>query len=427
MATITNAGEGVDAHLEKSSYGDQRPRGVAPVTILPDPLPARRRYSIVSVDDHLLEPGDLFERWLPVKFRPGAPRIIERDDGAQSWLIDGKAKEISMGNAAIGRPQDEWRAGPIRLDEAARGTWDVHARVSNMDIAGIWASLGFPSIPWGFAGQAFSHMGDSNAGIACLRAYNDWLIEEWCGSYPTRLIPSQLPWLRDVDQAVEEVVRNASRGVRAVSFTENPERLGFPSIHTGYWDRFFAACEDTGTVINLHVGSGSWTPIPSSDSPELCFASLFPVTSLIATADWLWSGIPLRFPRLRIALSEGGIGWVPLLLDRINYLGKHLHVLGEWPKAGPTPEEVVMRNFRFCSLSDPLAWKVMAEIAIDKVMFEVDYPHLDSTWPDSQEWIYRQIGHLDDDAVRKVTYENACTLYQHPSPPSGWAESRPIV
>lgn len=289
-----------------------------------------------------------------------------------------------------------------------------------MDRAGVWASLGFPSMPWGFAGQTFSRMDDPAMGLACLRAYNDWLVEDWTAAAPDRFIPSALPWLRSIDDACRELERNADRGVHAVSFTENPDRLGLPSLHSREWDPFFARCEETGTVINLHVGSASWTPVPSSDSPVESVGTLFSATTMIAAVEWLWSQVFLRFPRLRVALSEGGIGWVPHLLDRLANMERYLDAYRNWPRSAPTPSEVVLRNFRFCALFDPIAWKMLDDIGPDNVMVEVDYPHMDSLWPDAQTILQSHIAHLATDDVQKVTFANACALYRHPLPPASW-------
>jgi predicted TIM-barrel fold metal-dependent hydrolase len=401
-------------------FGDLRPRGVAPVTFLDDPPPSERRFAIVSVDDHLLEPADIFERRLPSKLRERAPRLVRQEDGSDAWHIDDVAHPVTMGNAVAGRPLAEWRSGGISYDEVRPGVIDPIERVADMDRAGVWASLCFPSMPWGFAGQTFTRMRDREVGRACLAAYNDWLVEDWAGSAPERFIVSALPWLGDVDGAVEELRRNAERGVRAVSFTENPDPLGLPSLHSGVWDPFFAACEETGTVLNLHVGSASWTPIPSSDSPVESVGTLFSATTMIAAVEWLWSQVFLRFPRLVVALSEGGIGWVPVLLDRLRNMERYLPAYHNWPATAPLPHEVVLRNFRFCSLFDPLAWPMLDAIGADNVMVEVDYPHMDSIWPDAQALLAEHIGHLDADVIRKVTYRNACDLYGHPEPPAGF-------
>ena len=209
---------------------------------------------------------------------------------------------------------------PARFEEMRPGCFDIEARVADMDINGVWASLCFPSLVAGFCGSVFFRSDDPELGLACVRAWNDWHAEVWAGTHPERIIPLQLPWLADVELAAAEVRRNAERGFKAVSFPEFPAQLGFPSIFSGQWDPLFAACAETETVVCLHTGASSWAPLPSPDPPFELLPTLFPVNGLVAAAEWLWSGVPLRFPGLQVAFSEGGIGWVPMLLDRVDYV-----------------------------------------------------------------------------------------------------------
>ena len=212
---------------------------------------------------------------------------------------------------------------PARFEDMRPGCFDIGARIADMDLNGVWASLCFPSLVAGFCGSVFIRSDDPELGLACLRAWNDWHIDVWAGTFPDRIIPLQLPWLTDVAVAAAEVRRNAERGFKAVSFPEFPAQLGLPSIFTDHWDPLFAACEETGTVVCLHTGASSWAPLPSPSPPFELLPTLFPVNALIAAAEWLWSGVPLRFPRLAVAMSEGGIGWVPMLLDRVDYVLAH--------------------------------------------------------------------------------------------------------
>ena len=385
--------------------------------LLSDPAPRRRRHTIISVDDHLVEPPDLFAGRVPAAYRDRAPRVVE-EDGREYWLIDG-GLELNVGaNAAAGRSPDAPLGGlSVRFDEIRRGTWDVHERVRDMDINGVYASLAFPSMVFSFAGQRFMRMRDPNLGRLCMQAYNDWLIEEWVAAYPDRLIPSQLTWLCDAEIAAAEIRRNAERGFKAVSFSENPEKLGLPSLHTGYWDPFLAACAETTTVVNLHVGSSSQVMHPSTDAPVDTVTALFAVNSMLASVDWIYSGIPLRFPDIKIALSEGGIGWVPMILDRLDFLFDRPRT-STWPERSLSPSDVLQRNFWFTTLWDPSIFPLRDRIGVDHIMLEVDYPHVDSTWPDTQDLIDRHLNGVAPADVAKITHQNAAALYRHPLPPA---------
>ena len=393
----------------------------ADLTLLPDPEPSELWCPIISVDDHLLEPATLFDR-LPAKYRDAAPTMVEVD-GRPVWQIGDKQHHLNGADGAVGRPRREVRQRGMRFDQYRRGVWDVEARVRDMDLNGVWASLCFPSITWGFAGTALSKLPDPDVALACVRAYNDWVVEEWCGPHPDRLIPCQLPFLADPEVAAEEIRRNAARGVHAVSFSENPTGLGFPSIHSGHWDPFFGACAETGTVINLHVGSSGTVMRPSADAPDQVIVALFPVSAMSALVDWVFSKVAIRFPEIRIALSEGGASWVPTVLERLQRAYDRRDESDTWKATDPHPADLVHRNFWFTSIEDPSAFRMLDLIGEDHVMVETDYPHADSSWPNSQALFRRDLGHLPVEVIRKLCFENASALYQHPAPPQTLLDS----
>ena len=149
--------------------------------------------------------------------------------------------------------------------------------------------------------------------------------------------------------------------------------------------------------------------------------TLFPVNGIVATADWLWARIPLRFPRLNVALSEGGIGWVPMLLDRLDYVMSHSGIGGAGVWDGDlTPTEAVQRNFWFCTIDDPSTLGARERIGVDHIMVEVDYPHADSSWPDTQALLESRFAGLPEAHIAKLTHQNAAGLFRHPLPDDGW-------
>ena len=382
---------------------------------MPDPA------TIISVDDHLIEPPDLFDGRMPAPLAERAPHVVEFEDGRQAWEYEGQLYPNVGLNAVAGRPREEWSMEPARFDEMRPGCYDIHERIKDMDAGGIWASLCFPSLIAGFCGAVFSKSKDPELGLACVRAWNDWHLDVWAGTYPGRVIPLQLTWLPDPRVAAEEIRHNAERGFKAVSFAEIPSRLGMPSLHSGEWDPFFAACEETGTVICLHTGSSGWAPVPSPDPPFELFPTLFPACALVAASDWLWSTVCLRFPNLRIAMSEGGIGWVVMLADRADYVLDH-SASGTESRAWSgdlRPSEVLARNFWFCSIDDPgNVDAVIKRMGPDHIMVESDFPHADSTWPTTMDAIKTNFGHLPEDILRKVIAGNAAALFDCPLPPA---------
>ena len=407
------------ANTDFTTGGKSRTGGV---TFLPEPERRERKYTVISVDDHIVEPRHTFEGRVPAKLADRAPRVVEKDDRTEVWMYDGEEIPNVGFNAVVGRPVSEYSFEPARFDEMRKGAWDIHERIRDMDTNGIYASLCFPSFLPGFAGQRIQVGRDPELALATVRAWNDWHLEEWAGTYPGRIIPCQLPYLLDPQVAADEVRRNAERGFKALTFSEGPYALGLPSLHSGHWDPLMQACAETGTVVNLHIGSSGTSPSTSSDAPADVIGVLFFGYAMFAAVDWLYSLIPVRYPDIRICLSEGGIGWVPALLDRLDHMLRYHEMYGTWSGIELTPAEVLQRNFWFCAVEDPSAFALRDRIGVDKILLEADYPHCDSTWPDTQAVIEQEIGGLPADDVRKITWENASNLYRHPVPPEVQAD-----
>jgi predicted TIM-barrel fold metal-dependent hydrolase len=381
---------------------------------LPEPEPRAVRYTIISVDDHVVEPPDTFEGRLPSSLQPRAPRIVETRRGHQVWEFEGaRYTQVGM-NAVAGRRPDTVTVEPFRFEQMRPGCYDVDARVNDMDLNGVWASVNFPSQITGFCGSVFSGATDRDLGLACVRAWNDWLFEEWYERHPARIVPLGITYLADARLAADEIRRNAHRGFRSVTFPERPHAIGLPSLwNREHWDPIIAACVETDTIVSLHVGSAGLHDMPA-DAPRAQLAStLFGQLSLTACAEWLWSEYPVRHPSLKIALSEGGIGWVAMLLDRLDYIVDHSSYGAGWSER---PADVLKRNFWFCTLEDRSTIDTRHRIGVDHIMVEVDYPHGDSTWPDTQAVIADAWGHIPPAELRRLCCENAAELYRHPLP-----------
>jgi predicted TIM-barrel fold metal-dependent hydrolase len=381
--------------------------------LLPDPEPAQVRYTIISVDDHLVEPPDMFEGRLPRALQDRAPKVITNDRGHEVWEFEGQTfTQVGM-NAVAGRSKSMKNLEPTKFSDMRRGCWDIHERVRDMDINGVWASVNFPSMITGFCGRVFAQAQDPELGWATTQAWNDWLHDEWWSPYPERIVPLGITYLTDPEKGAAEIIRNAERGFTAVTLPERPHRIGLPSLFSGYWDPIIQACADTDTVIALHVGSsGGYESPPDAPSLQLG-ATMFGQLSLAACAEWLWSGYAVKHPDLKIAMSEGGIGWVAMLLDRLdNIVDRSGYGLG-WETR---PAEVLKRNFWFCTLDDPSTIVTRHRIGVENIMFETDYPHGDGTWPDTQDLVEEVYGHLPDDELRAILCENAARVFRHPLP-----------
>ena len=384
--------------------------------LLPDPEPRDVHYTLFSVDDHLMEPPHTFEGRMPAKFEEQAPRVVETEEGHEVWVYE-DTPFFQVGFMCVaGRPKEDHRVEPSRFDEIRRGCWDIHHRIKDMDIGGIHASVNFPSGVTGFGGTLFSESKDQELGLACTRAWNDWLFEEWHGSYPDRIVPLGITFLSDPEKGAEEIRRNAKRGFTAVTLPEQPHKQGLPAVFDAHWEPIIRACAETGTVLNLHVGSSGFAAMPPGAPMLELGATLFQAMAFESCAEWLWSGWPAKYPELKIAMSEGGIAWVAGLIDRLDNIMARSGYGGGWPDPKISPSDCLRRNFWFCMIDDPSTISTLPAIGVENVLFESDYPHGDGTWPDTQEVMRNILGGLPDDQIRMIAHENAARLYRHPLP-----------
>jgi predicted TIM-barrel fold metal-dependent hydrolase len=387
---------------------------------------------IVSVDDHVVEPPHVWQRWLPAQYRDRGPRSERRGighmkhiaggayeqtfdpDGPQAdcWIYEDLVYINKRHVAAVGYERDEMEMVPITYDEMRPGCWDPQARLADMDVNHVEASLCFPTFPR-FCGQTFSEGHDKDLGLACIKAYNDWMVEEWCGGSGGRLIPLTIIPLWDAALAADEVHRNAARGCRAVCFSEIPPHLGLPSIHSGYWDPFFAACDETGTVVNMHIGSSSRMPATSGDAPVAVAATLSFANAMMSMTDYLFSGVLVRFPDLKLAYSEGQMGWVPYILERADDVwDQHRAWAGVRDIVPRLPSTYYYDHIVCCFFRDRTGLASLGVIGEDNVTFETDYPHTDSTWPDTLQVAEEMMAGLPQATVEKICRGNAIKLFQ---------------
>lgn len=365
---------------------------------------------LISVDDHVVEPPDLFDGHIPSKYADRAPHVVTKEDGTQAWSFAGQeAPNIGL-NAVAGRPPDEYGLEPTKFEEMRDGVWDIHERVRDMNANGVLGSMCFPSFPQ-FCGQLFSRCEDKELALNVLRAYNDWHIDEWCGTYPGRFIPLSVPVLWDPQLMATEIRRVAAKGCRAVTFSENPEKLGLPSLHNEHWDPFWQACSDTGTVICLHIGSSSEVVVTSVEAPIDTLITLQPMNLVLAAADLLWSPVLRKYDKLRFALSEGGIGWIPYFLERCDYVYKHHSAWTHQDFGDLLPSELFRERMLTCFIDDNFGLANLSELNTDMVSWECDYPHSDSTWPISPETVGSSLDALSPEIVAKITHQNAMRVF----------------
>jgi predicted TIM-barrel fold metal-dependent hydrolase len=387
---------------------------------------------IISVDDHVLEPPNVWQDRLPEKFKAIGPRLVRRkvknmkfvggifsydeatpeEDGTWCdwWLIEGLAWPLTRLSAAAGYPRDEVTVSPITMDDMRKGCWDPKARLDDMDVNHVEASLSFPSFPR-FCGQTFLERDDKELADLCVKAYNDWMFDEWCAGSNGRLIPLPIIQLWDADLAAAEVLRNAQRGGHAVCFSEIPPFLGLPSVHSNGWDPFFQACSDTETVVCMHIGSSSKMPSTSTDAPAAVGSTLTYMNAAMSLTDFLMSGVFERFPKLEVAYSEGQIGWIPYVLERADKVWEDNRGWGGVAdKVKRKPSEYYYEHVYGCFFDDPHGLQSLDSVGVDNITFETDYPHSDSTWPHTKKVAEEIMRDLTQEQVDKICRTNAIRM-----------------
>jgi len=385
---------------------------------------------IVSVDDHLVEPPDLWTSRLPSKYKDLGPRIVYAPqddapilDGAMYierpgttgndvawWVYEDFYYSIKRVIAAAGFAPEDVQLRGVTYEEMRKGCWDRDSRLSDMSLNHVEASLCFPNYPR-FAGQIFLRASDKEVALACVRAYNDFMVEEWCAGSEGRLIPLCIVPLWDAQLAEEELDRNAARGVRAVAFTECPNWLDLPSIHSGYWDRFLSKCAETSTVVCLHIGSGTRTIRTGTEAPDAVHAVNISFNSAASLVDWLFADIVHRQPNLRLLYAEAQIGWIPYVLERCDDVWRtHLWATGD-RRSDEAPSTYYRRQVHSCFFKDSVGLRLLDLVGVDNVLFETDYPHQDGTWPRTREIASTLLDGLHQDAVDKILRGNAIRLF----------------
>ena len=369
---------------------------------------------LISVDDHITEPPEVFDNQLSGEALATAPKLRTGPNGKNFWDYQGMQMGSVALNAVVGRPREEYGFEPTSLDQLRKGCYNVHARVDDMDVDGVACSMNFSSLA-GMDGGIYLRAEDKKHSLTHLRAYNDWHLDEWCGAYPERFIPMGILPRWDPQLMADEVHRLAKKGCHSVVFTDNPTMKGLPSVHTDHWEPFWKAVTDAGTTICLHIGCGNVSPHPSMESPIEVNIATMPMAVAFGAADWINLAALHRYPTMKIALSESGIGWIPYLLERADYSNEQHNA---WTRShtyfnGMKPSEVFHRHFASCFIDDAYGLRNIDLIGEDAVMYEVDYPHSDTPWPNSPEVLWKSMGHLTDAQIEKVTHLNAMRWFRY--------------
>ena len=387
--------------------------------------------NMISVDDHVMEPKELWQEQLPASLRERGPRTVREkvklsfkgghygfernaEDGqwCDVWLFDDLVTPTGLLHAPAGVPRDEQRNIPAVYEDFRDGTWDQTARLADMDLNHVDAAINYPNIFPRLAGQGFLERSDKELALTCLRIYNDWMIDDWCaGAGKGRLIPLTLVPLWDPALAAEEVRRCAAKGSYAIAFSENVAKLGQPSLYTGAWDVLWEACQETETSVSMHIGSSSSMPTTSDDAPLATSMSMYAQNAQGSLCDWVFSGSLERFPDITIAYAESQVGWMPFQLERMDAVWRDGR--GDVDHVKTLPSEQVKGRVYGCVFDDLHGLINRDAVGTDHILWETDYPHSDGTFPHS-----RKIAHelftaagMNAEECRMVLRSNAVKAY----------------
>jgi len=320
---------------------------------------------------------------------------------------------------------EDYGVEPLRYDDMIPGCYRPTDRLLDMDLDGVHAALCFPSFP-GFAGGTFHRAEDKDLALRCVQAWNDFHIDEWCAHAPDRFIPSGILPTWDVELAATEARRLAERGFRAISFPDSPVPLGMPSFHSDAWDPLWDVVSEEEICVCLHFGSSGFMPGFSFGSnidqnrdmeglraPFAVAIALFSSNLQWSTVDLLLSGTLQRFPKLRFMLSEGGIGWIPYVLERTDQTW-YRHRWYQDIDRQTRPSDLFRRHFYGCFIDDEFGIENRHKIGVERLLVEIDYPHSDSNWPNSRKRISEAMAEVPDDEVEMIVEKNARTAFRFP-------------
>jgi predicted TIM-barrel fold metal-dependent hydrolase len=398
-------------------------------------------YRLISADSHVNEAPDLWEARLPARLRERGPRLVRGDDGQDRWVAEGVPPTPLMWatNAAGQRRDDgafEDHEMTIPREEMVKGSYDPHARLADMDLDGVDAEVLYPG-PFGGLGTGggVASLPDPELRAASIRAYNDWM-SEFCAVAPERLIGLALIRLEEPEFAETEIERVAALGLRGGVINSMPDMAGAPPLFSPAYERVWAKAEEVGFSLSLHIGqsrslaplveaasrgadrapggsggnvlsaTGSGTGLAEMFFTMMCLDMAEPVSLLI------FSGVLERHPGLRFAIAESGIGWIPFVLERMDYTFNS-HRL--WMKSVITrkPSDYFHDSFAATFQQDDQTGLLARHITgVRNLMWASDYPHTDSTWPHSQKVVESLFADVPEDERDLVVAQNALRFYR---------------
>ena len=370
------------------------------------------KYGLISVDDHVQEPPDLWTRRLS-KGRWGdrIPHLERTADGAERWVVDGQV--LLDGPASAAALMEDRNHEPNHWDAVPLPAYRPSERLKAMDASGVDYSVLYPTVA-GSAGQGFGQLKDPDLELACVQGYNDWLIDEWAAA-SDRFIPQCIVPVWPVEATVAEIKRAIAKGHRGVIFPALPMDLrDVPHVAEPEYDPVWAICAELGVPLCLHAGaSPSLQYAPRSGLAPVLAEALNsvtkPVSSVFVLGLYLFSRILLRHPKLRVILAESALSWGMLYLEWADHQFDHDGLAREGYELKPS--EMFRRQCYLNAWFDQVA-PFEQYIGAEHILWSTNFPSATSTWPQTGEVIERCFQGVSTEAREKVLWRNAASLYR---------------
>jgi predicted TIM-barrel fold metal-dependent hydrolase len=372
----------------------------------------------ISVDEHVQEHPDVWTKRLSQsKWGDRIPHIKKGSNGKDCWAVDGH--EIALnGVADCGATMPDRTKNPRVWSEVPASVYDPKERLKAMDAAGVDYAVLYPTVA-GLGGQTFGTIEDPELELACVQAYNDWLIEEWA-NVSDRFIPQCLAPLYPIDAAVEEIRRAVKNGHRGVIYPSIPMELrAVPHINDSTYDALWATCQELAVPICFHAGASSKIQIPAYEGYSPVTAAAIqaitrPASSVSVLVNLLISKILMRFPKLKVVLAESGLGWGAYLLEYTDFQATG----DQLPQNGYNlmPSEMFKQNCFLVGWYDQASLRVRNYIGTENILWSSQFPLATSTWPKTKEAVANSFAGVDESDRQKILWENAAKLYKISSP-----------
>jgi predicted TIM-barrel fold metal-dependent hydrolase len=370
----------------------------------------RSKLGIISAVDRVVEHPEVWTRRLAKsKWGERIPHIERGADGADAWVVDGRIIPLSD-IAQVGAVMPDRAKTPVRWDDIDASTHVPAERIKAMDRDGVDYTVLYPSVA-GFSGETFGAIDDPALELACVQAYNDWLIEEWTSTH-SGFIPQCIVPLSPVDATVSEIKRAVAGGHRGVIFPAEPMHLrNLPHINSSAYDPVWATCQELNVPLCFHAGSAPQLQFPLAPNlaPELAAAFqavIRPASAVFDLSNILFSRILLRFPKLKVVFAESTIGWGTFLLEYADHQYEQDHCNYELK-----PSEMFRRQCYLTTWYDPV--KINARhIGTDRILWATNFPTTSSTWPESRQFAEKCLAGMRDSEQEQILRGNAAKLYK---------------